>query len=485
MDVVVAKRLDTLGGNWAARESDVAIANGALAFSVDPIGRKISKATMREIQTNYKSNDWGYNGPGAITRVLKKICFTSNVTEMSARWCGGFQVYGPELFYPIRWRNARDYFIRGELKNKEAYVYHVWNHYTKNYVVAKNSPYATLATKKLMFAKLDKTELDRINHEKFKNLQEKHKYYKFLRNNLNKGKLKKDCRLCLKPGVTAVFDETHEFNFVDSIKNMLGIEICKDDGKPQYICEHCESTIKLVSQLKETAEITQWRLQQELQIDKELSSECDTDICTKIHGGYFNVHGLNIVREWSCSNCRRVFLNKEEFNKHELLPSCRVSLRNYICETCSSQFKSLSQLNRHRLIHTGELSHRCVHCPYRARTKYALSVHSRLHSGERPMRCQLCPATFPNASNLASHRRRHMPPAFHCDICQRGFKFKEALHNHTASQHRNAKPYNCSTCGKSFATRKMIRHHERKTHNRPKLRSGVTPIYMRQHEDNT
>lgn len=47
---------------------------------------------------------------------------------------------------------------------------------------------------------------------------------------------------------------------------LIDIQISKDDGKAQYICDCCETTIKLAARLKETAETTQWRLQQELEI---------------------------------------------------------------------------------------------------------------------------------------------------------------------------------------------------------------------------
>ncbi|KPI93158.1 Lactosylceramide 4-alpha-galactosyltransferase [Papilio xuthus] len=94
LDVVVAKRLDNLAANWAARESEWTVSNGALAFSMDSVD---------------------------------------------------FEVYGPELFYPIKWQNSSKYFDSGMLENKDAYIYHVWNHMTRNRTPDKNSPYAQLA----------------------------------------------------------------------------------------------------------------------------------------------------------------------------------------------------------------------------------------------------------------------------------------------------------------------------------------------------
>lgn len=47
LDVVVAKPLDLLGRNWAARESETAVAAGAMAFSKDRIGRRVAEAAIR------------------------------------------------------------------------------------------------------------------------------------------------------------------------------------------------------------------------------------------------------------------------------------------------------------------------------------------------------------------------------------------------------------------------------------------------------
>ncbi|CAK1596548.1 unnamed protein product [Parnassius mnemosyne] len=327
---------------------------------------------------------------------------------------------------------------------------------------------------KLMSVKLDKTEFENIKHQKIKNMKERQKNLYDLRNILAKNTFEKNCRLCLKPGIKNIFENNREFDHLHAIKTFFGIEISENDGKPQYICESCETTIKMAARLKDTAVTSQWRLQHELEIVSELAAERDTEAQSETRDDYFNTEETDILLKWVCDKCRRVFLNQDEFKEHELLLHCQTKVRSYICETCGFEFKTIPQLKRHRSIHTEEPQYRCVQCSYRGRTRHALAVHLRLHSGERPFHCALCSATFPNASNLASHRRRHLPPAYHCEACQRRFRFKEALSNHIATIHRDAKPFNCSTCGKTFATRKMILRHERNVHNRPKLRSGVT-----------
>ncbi|XP_028173012.1 lactosylceramide 4-alpha-galactosyltransferase-like [Ostrinia furnacalis] len=145
LDVVVAKPLGSLVKNWAARESGIAVAAGAMAFSDDKVGRQVAEAAIRDIKWNYRGDVWGHNGPGVITRVLKNMCSTADVWKMTTATCRGFEVYGPEYFYPIEWQKAHVYFERGHIDMDKAYVYHVWNHFSQHFKIQRGSPYDTLA----------------------------------------------------------------------------------------------------------------------------------------------------------------------------------------------------------------------------------------------------------------------------------------------------------------------------------------------------
>uniref|UniRef100_A0A2A4IYH1 Uncharacterized protein n=1 Tax=Heliothis virescens TaxID=7102 RepID=A0A2A4IYH1_HELVI len=341
---------------------------------------------------------------------------------------------------------------------------------------------STLLVQKLASVKLSKSEFDKIKWLKANNMEKSYKAISSLRKVLKVQENKNICRLCLKVGYKNIFS-SHDFDIVAGIRQILQIQVKENDGNPQHICRACEDVLKNAVKLKETAEVSQWRLQQELEFLTRTTPECDMK-ASRHHGGYFIKRGANIVREWACGKCRQTFVSQEAFTEHEGLPSCRSDNKSFVCETCGLELKSMTRLKRHRLIHTGELHYSCSQCAYRARTKYALLVHERSHSGVRPLSCSHCAATFFNSSNLASHKRRHLPPAYHCQLCERSFRFKEALQNHLATQHSTAKPHICNSCGKAFSTRKMICRHERRVHNRPKLRSGVTPTYLRQQQEN-
>ncbi|XP_026729114.1 zinc finger protein 454-like [Trichoplusia ni] len=336
---------------------------------------------------------------------------------------------------------------------------------------------STILAQKLLSVKLSSGEFEKNKWLLLNNMEELNRAKSSLKRVIEKQEENKTCRICLKSGYRRIFGGK-DFDTVNSIKNILFIHVCENDGKPQYICRACEVTLLNAEQLKQTAEITQWRLQQEYEMTSSLPM--DTDLKRSKHGGYFIERGSKVIREWACGKCRQTFDSQEQFTEHENLLTCHSITTCFVCEICGLALKSITRLKRHRLIHTGELLYPCSHCPYRARTKYALLVHERAHTGVRPIACPHCPAKFLNSSNLASHKRRHMPPAYHCHLCDKKFRFKETLHNHLATKHSTAKPHICSSCGKAFSTRKMICRHERRVHNRPKLRSGILPTYLRQ-----
>lgn len=59
----------------------------------------------------------------------------------------GFEIYGPELFYPVSWINAVQYFSPGDLNITVPYAYHVWNKITGSFEIKEDYVYAKIAKK--------------------------------------------------------------------------------------------------------------------------------------------------------------------------------------------------------------------------------------------------------------------------------------------------------------------------------------------------
>lgn len=65
--------------NFAGAESLSAVAAGIMSFSHN---HKISSLTINDLLNNFRGYDWGWNGPGVITRSLQKYCGDCKVNIM-------------------------------------------------------------------------------------------------------------------------------------------------------------------------------------------------------------------------------------------------------------------------------------------------------------------------------------------------------------------------------------------------------------------
>jgi len=68
--------------NFASIESNATVASLVLNFDVDTIGRTVSNISINDFASNYHGDNWGYNGPGVITRTLQKFCGTHMVSKL-------------------------------------------------------------------------------------------------------------------------------------------------------------------------------------------------------------------------------------------------------------------------------------------------------------------------------------------------------------------------------------------------------------------
>ncbi|XP_025192787.1 lactosylceramide 4-alpha-galactosyltransferase-like [Melanaphis sacchari] len=153
LDVVLMKSLEGLS-NFASIESNTSVASLVLNFDVDEIGRAVANTSINDFASNYCNNDWGYNGPGVITRTLEKICETNLVTDMNKQKCKGFTVLGTEAFCPISWTDWQLYFNPNTsdevmVKLKDSIGIHVWNLHSKHTVIniGSKQPYGLVAKK--------------------------------------------------------------------------------------------------------------------------------------------------------------------------------------------------------------------------------------------------------------------------------------------------------------------------------------------------
>lgn len=98
----------------------------------------------RDFATNFIGKNWGHNGPGVLTRVLKQICGVKYTTDMSPEKCWQFKVYPPDAFYAINSGDWQMFFDANstqetlKLTNRSMIV-HVWNKMSSNQSIRKTA----------------------------------------------------------------------------------------------------------------------------------------------------------------------------------------------------------------------------------------------------------------------------------------------------------------------------------------------------------
>ncbi|KAF2906057.1 hypothetical protein ILUMI_00120 [Ignelater luminosus] len=152
LDVIVVKSLENLSENYAGSESEEHVAAGVLKFAPTGNGHHFAELCVEDLKYHFSGSKWGYNGPGVITRLLKKICNANTAKEMLNQSCSGFTVYPPKFFYPVPWRQWKTYFdskMNNKIMNiiKDSYVVHVWNRFSEQQKISLNYdvPYTILA----------------------------------------------------------------------------------------------------------------------------------------------------------------------------------------------------------------------------------------------------------------------------------------------------------------------------------------------------
>lgn len=100
---------------------------------------------FRENTENYQPNLWGHSGPGAVTRVLQRICNQTHVEDMTLERCGGFKVFPPSTFFPIDYNNWAEFYdtnqsvVESTLKaSQDSIAVHMWNKMSNGIKVVKS-----------------------------------------------------------------------------------------------------------------------------------------------------------------------------------------------------------------------------------------------------------------------------------------------------------------------------------------------------------
>lgn len=155
-DIISLKPLSELKGkNCAGTESYLNnnVAVGVIHFE-GISGRRIADLCIKDLAQNFSTTEWGTNGPGVMTRTVKKICGSDDVKSIIFRDnCQfNFRVAPMETFYNIEYYEYQKFFEEAYTDEvvdrlEESVVAHVWNTVSKTIKLNRDSkaPYVQLA----------------------------------------------------------------------------------------------------------------------------------------------------------------------------------------------------------------------------------------------------------------------------------------------------------------------------------------------------
>ncbi|KAL3273685.1 hypothetical protein HHI36_015115 [Cryptolaemus montrouzieri] len=154
LDVIVIKSFESLPPNFSGCESKENVAAGIMGFEPYGNGHNLAEECLMDLKKNFSGTIWGNNGPGVITRLVKKHCGVTKIKNAFNKICDDFKVFPPEAFYAIPWPSWRQYFEEKSLKEvinatSNSFIIHVWNKHSisTNLPLNSSSAYVTFAKK--------------------------------------------------------------------------------------------------------------------------------------------------------------------------------------------------------------------------------------------------------------------------------------------------------------------------------------------------
>nr|CAI5821526.1 unnamed protein product [Callosobruchus analis] len=183
----------------------------------------------------------------------------------------------------------------------------------------------------------------------------------------------------------------------------------------------------------------------------------------------------------TCVHCNTTFIHKQALSDHILTKHPEsigsVSSQIYECTLCAFRTVSKPDLDRHMVKHP-ETEDRCVHCNATFKSKPALVDHTlRKHPDSvgsisiRTYECTHCAYKTCMKRNFAKHILKHPADKRKCTVCNKAFRQKGKLDEHTVRKHPHLiasvtnKIHECTRCAfktvmKASLARHVMKHPE-------------------------
>ena len=120
------------------------------------------------------------------------------------------------------------------------------------------------------------------------------------------------------------------------------------------------------------------------------------------------------------------------------------------CDQCDFKTTTTSKLKTHLMVHLNERPFECPDCDKSFRNKVQLIEHSNIvHKSEQKHSCSECCVSFSTLSQLSKHQKaKHFKKTFQCQHCDSTFTSNSNLKDHISNIHKNRKTrIVCHVCG--------------------------------------
>ncbi|XP_011502141.1 PREDICTED: zinc finger protein 845-like [Ceratosolen solmsi marchali] len=232
-------------------------------------------------------------------------------------------------------------------------------------------------------------------------------------------------------------------------------ETLRDHGKcHDYRCEHCQSTFRLRSQLREHI------MEVHESLPRYVCAECENVFKCRQSLREHLVRKHTEGFRFACAACGSKFKVKSDMYMH--VQTVHNDEREAVCDVCGKKYRNAFALKKHLSNAHNRRPFACDVCKRRLATKESLEQHTQLHLKKERAVCQVCGKTFRDNDALKKHMRIHTGVRpFPCKICGKAFR-RQNTHKQHLLTHTGVRPYVCDICGKNFTQKPGLITHRKK-----------------------
>ncbi|OWF37170.1 uncharacterized protein LOC110440464 [Mizuhopecten yessoensis] len=306
----------------------------------------------------------------------------------------------------------------------------------------------------------------------------------------SKGNDSHECLICGRNIVTMKNFLRHTRNHYDEHHKVLQCEICKkflktrscladhmkNHNQEEMLCPYCAK--QFTSRINYNRHI-KYHENPELFSCKQCGLQLSTLTGLRRHQKFHHTAGQGKTVCHICGkSLRHLKWHLRNAHSDENRKSKRPPKKSRKCDFCGKVFKLPHMMERHRVVHTGEKPFQCEYCnkTFSFRTSY--KAHLNTHPEHKPHKCTVCGIQFQLEKDFINHRancrngkdEKEFP--FQCDVCQRVFRSTRSLRTHLDRKHQTEKHnklpgsmrHYCQICQKGFFYKDTLNRHMYSAH---------------------